>query len=105
MTTKKSDEHIEVKASKGTLSFVKWLLPFLLSAGLLGSGEVIANDINDLNSRVTKMEQMVADNTVELNGQKVRLSEYDARFIELQKDVRETREDTKQILIILTKRR
>jgi hypothetical protein len=104
MTTKNRDEHIEVKASKGSLSFIRWLLPFLLSAGLLGSGKVIANDIGDLNSRVTKIEHTVNDNSIELNGTIIKLSEYNARLVELKEDIRDTRQDIKQILIILQKR-
>lgn len=105
MTTKHNEESIQLKATKGGLSFLRWLIPLLLSGGLItGGGKVLASDMDVLNARVDKIEQAVTDNTLEINGQNVKLSEYDARFVELQKDVRETRNDTKQILIILTKR-
>lgn len=98
-------ESIKLEATKGFMPMLKKLIPYIVGVSLLGSsGGVMANDINELNSRILKIEQVVANNTLEINGQAVRLNEYDARFVELQKDVRETREDTKQILIILTKR-
>lgn len=105
MAIKKNEEHIELKATKGGLSFLRWLIPFLLTGSILGTGgRVVANDLNSLDDRVSKLEETISANSIELNGQKIRLNEYEAKLVEMKTDIRETREDTKQILIILTKK-
>lgn len=98
-------ESIKLEATKGFMPMLKKLIPYIVSVSLLGgSGGIMANDINELNSRLLKIEQVVADNTLEINGQKIELKNYNARIVELQEDVRESRNDIKQILIILQKK-
>jgi hypothetical protein len=99
--TPRKDEHIEVTASKGALSFIRWLLPLFLSTLTLTGGGAVAND---LNKRVQTLEEIVTNNTIEINGQSIELKNYNARIIELQEDIRESRTDIKQILIILQKK-
>lgn len=94
-------ESISLTATKGSLSFLRWLIPLFLGGGLVGGG--IAQD-SKLDGRMTKLEQIVSDNSIELNGQKIKLSEYDARIVEMRADIKVTQADVKQILIILQKR-
>lgn len=98
-------ESIKLETTKGFMPMLKKLIPYIISAGLLGgSGGVMAKDIGELNRRVTQLEETVGANSIELNGQKIELKNYNARIVELQEDVRESRNDIKQILIILQKK-
>lgn len=98
-------ESIKLEATKGFMPMLKKLIPYIISAGLLGgSGGVVAKDIDDLNSRVTRIEQTVADNTLEISGQQIDLKNYKAQLVDMREDIKETRAATQQILIILTKK-
>ena len=103
--TPRKDDHIELIASSGFMTILKKLMPWLLSGGILtGSGVAVANDRSDFNSRLSNVEEAVNNNTIELNGTTIRMNQYDARILEVMDDLKTTRNDVKQILIILTKR-
>jgi hypothetical protein len=99
----KVQEHIgiDVNATKGSLQFLKWLIPLILGSGLLGGG--IAQD-SKLDGRISSLESIVQSNTIELNGSKIELKNFTMQIEELREDAKATRSDVKQILIILTKR-
>lgn len=94
-------ESFKFEATKGSLAFLRWLIPLLLSGGLFTGGTVVANG---LDKRVESLELTVGENSIELNGQKIELKNYNARIVDLQNDMRESRSDIKQILIILQKK-
>lgn len=98
-------ESIKLEATKGFMPMLKKLIPYIIGVALLsGSGGSLAQDINQLQDRVTQLEETVGANSIELNGQKIELKNYNARIVELSEDMRETRSDIKQILIILQKK-
>lgn len=102
--TKAHVEQISLTATKGFMPLIRKVVPYLLTCTFLGGSGVVASDMSDLNSRVTKIEQTVSDNSVEINGTVIRLNNYDARLVDMKDDLRITRESTERILIILTKR-
>jgi hypothetical protein len=99
----KKDEHvgIDISASKGGLKFLRWLIPLLISCGLIGGG-VRADMVNS--DRITSIEEIVNNNTLEINGQSIKLDNYIAQLVEMKEDLKETRATSERILLVLTRK-
>ena len=107
MTPRQKDEHlgISIDASKGSLSWLKWLIPILISAGIFSGTTIRANEkLTELDSRVSDIETTIASDNINVAGQSIQLKNYEAKLVDLQNGQTVLTADVKQILILLTRK-
>lgn len=103
--TPRKDEHlgISIDASKGSLSWIKWLIPVLIASGIFGGTTIRANEkLAELDSRVNDIETTIAADNLNVAGQSIQLKNYDLQLVELRDGQKVLTNDVKQILLLLT---
>ena len=102
--TPRKDEHvgISIDASKGSLSWLKWLIPVLIPILISGTTIRAEEKMIDLDSRVKDIETTIASDNINVAGQSIQLKDYEAKLVDLQNGQTVLTADVKQILILLT---
>jgi len=101
----KKDEHLgfEINASRGSLSWLKWLIPVLIASGIFSGTVIRANErMVMMEDRISTIEQTVASDNINVAGQSIQLKNYDMQLVELKEGQKVLTSDVKQILLLLT---
>lgn len=99
-------ESIELSATGGFMAIIKKLAPYLF-AGFVGVGSVVSSGNSsipkDYQDSLNSCKTITYNLDKELSNQIIKTENLEAKFVELNTDIKELRRETREILVILTK--